>query len=111
MAAREPGPPARRVRTDRRGGYGRGSRHGLGADARGAARGDAAGACGEARVQPHRGEEKCGVRACPGAARDGQMTAQTLTITRPDDWHLHLRDGPEMASVLPYTARVFQRAV
>jgi len=39
------------------------------------------------------------------------MTAQTLTITRPDDWHLHLRDGPEMASVLPYTARAFARAV
>jgi dihydroorotase len=36
---------------------------------------------------------------------------QTLTITRPDDWHLHLRDGAEMASVLPYTTRVFARAV
>jgi dihydroorotase len=35
----------------------------------------------------------------------------TLTITRPDDWHLHLRDGPELASVLPYTARVFARAL
>jgi dihydroorotase len=36
---------------------------------------------------------------------------QTITLTRPDDWHLHLRDGAEMASVLPYTARVFARAV
>ena len=36
---------------------------------------------------------------------------QTLTITRPDDWHLHLRDGAEMASVLAHTARVFARAV
>ena len=35
----------------------------------------------------------------------------TLTITRPDDWHLHLRDGPELASVLPYTVRAFARAV
>jgi dihydroorotase len=35
----------------------------------------------------------------------------TLTITRPDDWHLHLRDGPELASVAPYSARVFGRAV
>ena len=35
----------------------------------------------------------------------------TLTLSRPDDWHLHLRDGPELASVLPYTARVFARAV
>ena len=36
---------------------------------------------------------------------------QTLTITRPDDWHLHLRDGAEMASVLSQTTRVFPRAV
>ncbi len=36
---------------------------------------------------------------------------QTLTLTRPDDWHLHLRDGAAMASVLPHTARVFARAV
>jgi dihydroorotase len=36
---------------------------------------------------------------------------QTLTLTRPDDWHLHLRDGTAMASVLPHAARVFARAV
>jgi dihydroorotase len=36
---------------------------------------------------------------------------QTLTITRPDDWHLHLRDGPEMASVLPHAQRIFARAI
>ena len=35
----------------------------------------------------------------------------TLKIARPDDWHLHLRDGPELAAVLPATARVFARAV
>ncbi len=35
----------------------------------------------------------------------------TLTIARPDDWHLHLRDGIELASVLPYTTRTFARAV
>ena len=34
-----------------------------------------------------------------------------LTITRPDDWHLHLRDGPAMAAVLADTARRFGRAV
>ena len=39
------------------------------------------------------------------------MTPSTLTITRPDDWHLHLRDGELMASVLPHTARCFARAV
>lgn len=35
----------------------------------------------------------------------------TLTITRPDDWHIHFRDGQTMHSVLPDTARVFGRAI
>src|SRR6266536_6224019 len=39
------------------------------------------------------------------------MTATTLTLTRPDDWHLHLRDGEMMRSVVAATARVFARAV
>jgi len=30
-----------------------------------------------------------------------------LTIRRPDDWHLHLRDGTMLAAVLPFTARQF----
>lgn len=34
-----------------------------------------------------------------------------LTITRPDDWHIHFRDGAAMLSVLPDTARVFGRAI
>ena len=34
-----------------------------------------------------------------------------LTITRPDDWHLHLRDGAALAAVLPYTAAQFARAI
>ncbi len=36
---------------------------------------------------------------------------QTLTLTRPDDWHLHLRDGEALAAVLPDTARRFARAM
>lgn len=36
---------------------------------------------------------------------------QELTIRRPDDWHLHLRDGTTLAAVLPFTARRFARAV
>lgn len=36
---------------------------------------------------------------------------QQLTITRPDDWHLHLRDGALMQSVLPDSARQFARAI
>lgn len=35
----------------------------------------------------------------------------TLTIRRPDDWHVHLRDGAIMAGVLPFTARQFARAI
>ena len=35
----------------------------------------------------------------------------TLTITRPDDWHLHLRDGSALQAVLPFTARQFGRAI
>ena len=36
---------------------------------------------------------------------------QTLTIIRPDDWHLHLRDGAMLKGVLPETARDFGRAI
>ncbi len=35
----------------------------------------------------------------------------TLTILRPDDWHLHVRDGAHLASVVPFTARQFGRAI
>jgi dihydroorotase len=38
------------------------------------------------------------------------MTDQ-LTLTRPDDWHVHLRDGAAMAAVVPATARQFARAI
>ncbi|MEP7154596.1 MAG: dihydroorotase [Betaproteobacteria bacterium] len=34
-----------------------------------------------------------------------------ITLTRPDDWHLHLRDGDAMRAVLPHTARQFARAI
>lgn len=34
-----------------------------------------------------------------------------LEITRPDDWHLHLRDGDVLAATVPPTARVFRRAI
>ena len=35
----------------------------------------------------------------------------TLSIRRPDDWHVHLRDGAMLKAVLPYTARQFARAI
>ena len=34
-----------------------------------------------------------------------------LTLTRPDDWHLHLRDGDVLRNVLPDTAQRFARAI
>jgi dihydroorotase len=37
--------------------------------------------------------------------------SDSITLTRPDDWHLHLRDGAAMASVLPHSARQFGRAI
>ncbi len=39
------------------------------------------------------------------------MASQTLTIRRPDDWHVHLRDAEMLDRVAPYTARQFARAI
>jgi dihydroorotase len=36
---------------------------------------------------------------------------QRLTLRRPDDWHVHLRDGAMLETVLPYTAQSFARAI
>ncbi|MEZ7828612.1 dihydroorotase [Brachymonas denitrificans] len=38
-------------------------------------------------------------------------TPTTLTITRPDDWHLHVRDGAPLSTVVPHTAAQFGRAI
>ena len=34
-----------------------------------------------------------------------------ITITRPDDWHLHVRDGEALHTVVPHTAAQFGRAI
>ena len=41
------------------------------------------------------------------------MTAapDMLTLRRPDDWHLHFRDGEVMQTVVPYTSATFARAI
>ena len=39
------------------------------------------------------------------------MALQTLTIRRPDDWHVHLRDGEMLKLIAPFTARQFARAI
>lgn len=39
------------------------------------------------------------------------MTEQRISIIRPDDWHLHLRDGAMLRAIVPYSAAVFGRAI
>ncbi len=39
------------------------------------------------------------------------MTQNTITLTRPDDWHIHLRDGEAMQAIVGHTARQFARAI
>ena len=41
----------------------------------------------------------------------GSRAGQTLTIRRPDDWHVHLRDGALLQAVVGHTARQFARAI
>ena len=36
---------------------------------------------------------------------------RSITIRRPDDWHVHFRDGEILRQVVPFTARVFGRAI
>ncbi|KAL4539383.1 hypothetical protein Ndes2437B_g02238 [Nannochloris sp. 'desiccata'] len=45
------------------------------------------------------------------AAVNASSFSDTLVITRPDDWHLHVRDGAGLQSVVPHTAQVFGRAI
>jgi dihydroorotase len=57
------------------------------------------------------------IPVCPYRPRRGRqigpypVTLPALTITRPDDWHLHLRDGAALSAVVPHTARQFARAI
>src|SRR3954468_2500294 len=54
-----------------------------------------------ARVDPEARHPRCG----------GTSQVTSLTIRRPDDWHLHLRDGDALRAVLPHTAAQFARAI
>ncbi|GFR45153.1 hypothetical protein Agub_g6536 [Astrephomene gubernaculifera] len=49
--------------------------------------------------------------ATAAAASSSSTQINSLTITRPDDWHLHVRDGKAMRDVVPHTAAHFGRAV
>jgi dihydroorotase len=50
-------------------------------------------------------------RLCRAPGEDRLLTADSITLRRPDDWHVHLRDGALLKAVLPFTARAFARAV
>ena len=45
------------------------------------------------------------------SAQDSNIRLDTLRITRPDDWHLHVRDGQALDAVVPHTAAQFARAI
>ncbi len=45
------------------------------------------------------------------APAPGTMRPDRVTIRRPDDWHVHLRDGAMLAAVLPFTAAQFKRGI
>ena len=54
----------------------------------------------------------CGSQALPRSCQSAEPSMpETLTLTRPDDWHLHLRDGPALATSVRATAEVFGRAI
>lgn len=46
-----------------------------------------------------------------GGCDNRRAMTDTLTITRPDDWHLHVRDGAALEAVVPHSARQFGRAL
>jgi len=45
------------------------------------------------------------------ASASSASSVDSVTLARPDDWHLHVRDGAVLAAVLPHTARQFGRAI
>src|SRR5580700_4051960 len=55
-------------------------------------------ATGDAALYPDMGTERA-------------FRMDTITLRRPDDWHVHLRDGAMLAAVVPFTARQFGRAI
>ena len=42
---------------------------------------------------------------------EAKIITPTITLTRPDDWHLHVRDGEALQTVVPHTATQFGRAI
>jgi hypothetical protein len=51
-------------------------------------------------------------RTCASSTQQQQQQQNTVTIIRPDDWHLHVRNGEDVLShVVPHSAATFQRAI
>lgn len=51
------------------------------------------------------------VQGFSSTSAEAKGGSREITITRPDDWHLHVRDGAGLRSVVPHSARVFKRAI
>jgi dihydroorotase len=68
---------------------------------------------GECNLHPYHDPRRSSPEGDDRAAAAGyaRPMTDTLTIRRPDDWHLHLRDGAMLRTVLPFTARQFARAI
>lgn len=56
---------------------------------------------------------RASVAAAPERSQEpgSKQSPESLTITQPDDWHLHLRDGPAMESCVKHSAAQFGRAI
>src|SRR5689334_1343623 len=64
------------------------------------------------RARAHRDHRFRRAAGADHAARSPeQPLMDNLTLRRPDDWHLHLRDGDALGAVLPHTAAQFARAI
>jgi dihydroorotase len=61
-------------------------------------------------VRQRRCPAPAGRRQCAAAA-NAAAAADELVIARPDDWHLHVRDGAGLQSVVPHTAAHYGRAI
>lgn len=60
---------------------------------------------------PARRASSATAAASPAAAAAAAAGPDELVITRPDDWHLHVRDGAGLRSVVPHTAATYGRAI
>jgi dihydroorotase len=62
-------------------------------------------------VPPSRYRKAWGLVSIGEYADKDRVSRDTITLRRPDDWHLHLRDGAMLRAVLPFTVRAFARAI